>query len=137
MAFTDASAYLTQFQTQLAACAVWSGGSSTIHYPNVNFTGATLPCIVVIEDQRGSDQYAAGASGLRSGTLRAILYSTASNGVIEAMAGTLVEQMLAQQSGIPFRSGSHQPAGIAEEAKAATGTSVNGVEIAFEYGLVG
>ncbi len=66
-----------------------------------------------------------------------MLYGSGSVGTLETMAGTIVEQMLAQQAGIPLRSGSHAPCGESEDAKKAAGCEVRGVEITFEYGLQG
>ncbi len=137
MPFTDASAYLTQFRTQLAACAAWTAGSSAIHYPEIDWASVTLPVMVVAEESRGSEQYASGAVGLRTGTLKAVIYSSGTIGAVEVLADSIIEQMLAQQSGIPIRGATRGLCGDATDAMIAASGEVRGVEIMFEYGLNG
>lgn len=138
MAFTDASALLTQLQTQIAACAGWSGGSSAVHYPELAWgSGPTFPCALVSEESRSNVYYAAGAAGLRNGSLKLTIYagSATTLGALETLGQTILEQLLAQQSGIPFRDGEVGMAGDATDASIAAATEVRGVEVTLNYGL--
>ena len=135
MPMTGASGLLTQLQTQIAACASWSAGSSGVHYPSIEFASATFPCCVIAEMNRTSEYYASGASGLRGGTLKITIYSTGTVGATEVLGQAIVEELLAQQTGIAFRSGSVVLAGEATDAMDAAQTTVSGVELDLEYGL--
>jgi len=141
MPLTDASALLTQFASQLAACAAWttavgSGNESArIHYPSVAWSSATLPCAVISEDQRGSRIYATNAQGLRSGMLKVEVYSAGTVGAVEQLGQALLEQLLAQQSGIVFRTGYVGLCGDATIAEIAAQNEVRAIEINIEYGL--
>ncbi len=135
MAFDSTDAVLLSLQSQLAACAGWSGGSSVIHCPEIPWTSATLPCAVVAESQQSSDTYAAGASGLRSGALQVLIYTASDITTTEALGRTILQQLLAQASGIAFRGGSVGLCGEETAAEVAAGTKVFGVELTLEYGL--
>jgi hypothetical protein len=135
MAFTTTDALLLQFQTQVDACAAWTGSTSDIHYPEISFATATFPCAVLCEDQRSSTYYAAGASGLRAGTLKATIYTQSAVGVTELLGREVLEQLLAQQTGIPFRGGYVGLCGEATDATTAAATPISAVELYLEYGL--
>ena len=137
MPFTGASDLLTQLRTQIAACASWTPGSAGVHYPGVDYASATFPCAIIAEDSRTSATYAAGANGLRGGTLSIRVYtdSASSIGATEVLGQAILEELLAQPAGIPFRSGSVGLAGESSDAIDAAGTPLNGIEITLEYGL--
>ncbi len=135
MSFTGASDLLTQLRTQIVACASWSGGESAVHYPSLTFAGATLPACVVAEGSRTSQTYAAGANGLRGGSLLVTIYTSGTVGATEVLGQAILEQLLAQPAGIPFRNGSVGLCGESTDAQDAASTTVNGIEVTLEYGL--
>jgi len=135
MPFTGASDLLTQLRTQIAACASWSAGSSGVHYPDVDWASATLPCCVIAEGARTSATYAAGAAGLRGGTFLVTIYTSGTVGACEVLGQAILEELLAQASGIPFRNGSVGVCGQSTDAQEAAGMTANGIELTLEYGL--
>lgn len=133
MSLTDAPAIITQLATQLAACAGWSGES---WYPEVPDLGsATLPAAALSEMNRRYTPYAAGASGLPSGDLEIKIYSAASIGVLESLGRTIIDQLLAQQSGIPFRPGDCGLCSDQTSGMEAAGDSIRSITINLSYGL--
>jgi len=135
MPMTGASALLTQLQTQIAACASWTATSAGVHYPSIDFSSATFPCCVVSETSRQSEYYAAGASGLRGGSLKVTIYTTGTVGATEVLGQAIVEELLAQQTGICFRNAGVVVCGEATDAMDAAQTTVTGIELDLEYGL--
>jgi hypothetical protein len=135
MPFTTTDALLLQLQTQIDACASWAGATTDVHYPEIAFASASFPCAVVCEDQRASTYYAAGAAGLRSGTLKITIYTQSAVGATELLGRAILEELLAQQSGICFRGGYVGLCGEATDAATAAGTVVSAVELFIEYGL--
>jgi hypothetical protein len=135
MAFSSTDTVLVSLQTQIAACAGWAGGTGVVHYPDLAFASATFPCCVVAETNQSGDYYASGAAGLRGGSLSIVIYTQSSVTVTEALGRTILQELLAQQSGIPFRGGSVGLCGEDSDASTAAGTQLVAVEITLEYGL--
>jgi hypothetical protein len=135
MPFTTTDGLLLQTQTQIDACASWPGSTSDVHYPELTFAGASFPAAVVAEDQRTSTYYASGAAGLRGGTLKITIYTQSAVGVTELLGRAILEELLAQQTGIPFRGGYVGLCGEATDATTAAATPISAVELYLEYGL--
>jgi hypothetical protein len=138
MTLTNAPAIVTQLSTQLAACSSWPGGAINNHwYPTVPWASATLPLAVLEESERTFTSYAAGAGGLQGGTLSVTLHYAASSsiGTVEAIARTLLGELLAQSPGILFRSGDCSLSGTYTSAEAATDTATIAIKLSLAYGL--
>ncbi len=138
MSLVNPPAIVTQLSTQLAACASWPGGATTNHhYPNVAWASASLPLAVLEESDRTWTTYAAGAGGLMGGTLKATIHYAASSdiGTVEAIARTLLGELLAQSPGICFRASDCGLSGTYSSAENATDTATIAIQINLTYGL--
>lgn len=137
MTWVDAPAILTQLRTQLLACAGWpTGQSAAIHYPVLeDFTGETFPLAVLAETSRTFDPYADGAVPLGGGTLQAVIYGTGTIGATEQLGRTLLSQLIAQPTGIPFRPGECGLSSDASPAKIAGASEYRTVTLSLAWGL--
>jgi hypothetical protein len=136
MSLTDAPAIITTLSTQLVACAAWTGGSGAVWYPEAPGTTSTTHAVLVPMSMQRT-RYAEGANGILGGSLVILLYvvGTDTLGDAETLAGTLVDQLMAQHSGIPFRSASYELAGDPGAAKTVGGSTIIPIQISLEYGL--
>jgi hypothetical protein len=135
---TNAPAIITQLSTQLAACTSWPGGATTNHwFPTVAWASATLPLAVLEESERTWTPYASGAGGLQGGTLRITIHYASSSdiGTVEALARTLLGELLTAQTGIPFRASDCGLSGTYTSAEAATDTATIAIQLNLAYGL--
>lgn len=141
MSLTNPPAIITQFSTQLAACAAWPGGTNANHwYPSVPWASASFPLAVLSEETGAGQVYSAGTTPLPSGTLKATIHypqtgTGSDDGSLETLGRTLLAQLLAQPTGIVFRSGSVGMSGTSSMAEQATGTATFAIEVSLEYGL--
>ncbi|MBA3591563.1 hypothetical protein [Methylibium sp.] len=138
MSFTDPPAILTQLRTQLAACAGWANGSGAVHYPDLPaLAGATFPLAVVAESSRTFDTYADGALPLGGGSMQVVVYATGSVGVVEELGRTILSQLLAQFTGIPFRPSECGLSSDPSPAKVAGASEYRAVTLTIGWGLNG
>ncbi len=121
---TTAPGIIIQLRSQLGSCAAWSALFTTpdvsdnhVHFPSFNPGGVrgtadALPSVLLMRPQTVRRKWVEGASGLISGSLGLIFYFRAvdvssvpgySAGQVEALVETIVGQLIAQQTGIPFR----------------------------------
>lgn len=138
MTLTNAPAIVTQLSTQLAACSSWPGGATTNHwYPSVPWASASLPLAVLEESERTWTAYASGAGGLQGGTLKVTIHYASSSdvGTVEAIARTLLGELLSAQTGIPFRASECGLSGTYTSAEAATDTATIAIQLTLAYGL--
>lgn len=136
MSLTDAPSIITKLGEHLVACASWSPGASGLWYPEAPAsTSGTHAVLVPASMQR--TRYAEGANGLLGGTLWILLYvvGTESLGDAETLAGNLVNELMAQHTGIPFRSITYELAGDPGAAKTVGGSTIIPMHITIEFGL--
>ncbi len=137
MTLANAPAIVAQLSTQLAACAGWAGGTGANWYPRVAWASASLPLAVLEESEASFTPYAAGCSGLASGTLKVTIHAAASSdeGTVETLGRTILAQLLAQQSGIIWRTSECGLSGTFSSAEAATDTGTIAIILTLGYGL--
>lgn len=134
MTLTNPSAVITQLDVQLTACASWPGGMTT-WYPKKTGATADLPYAVLAETSRGVRPYAAGAGGIAGGVLEVHLHVTGTIGAVETLARTLLDELLAQQSGIVFNS---SECGLSNEptpGEIAAGEDITSITMSLPWGL--
>jgi hypothetical protein len=136
MSLTDAPAIITQLSTQLAACASWTVGSAGNWYPEADPSITTTHAVLVPPASTRS-RYAEGARGLLGGNLWILLYvvGTESLGDAETLGGNLINELMNQHDGIPFRSMSFELAQDPGAAKTVGGSTIIPLQITIEYGL--
>jgi hypothetical protein len=125
------------FATEIVATAAWTGDeAASLWYPmKPDFTGVTYPIGVIADMSPRRTVYAEGAGGLIGGTLRLVIYSDVSIGALETLAASMLTQLLAAYTGIPYRSAE---CGISSEpspAKVAGGSGIYSIALDFPYGL--
>jgi hypothetical protein len=117
-------AQIARLRTHLQACQAWldaGGAEAQVHYPSINASGAigngdTLPAALLMRGDTGRMKYAEGARGLPSGDLEVVFYldgaefPTAST--VETFADAVLDQLLAQDTGLPWQRGN---AGLASD----------------------
>lgn len=134
--WTDPPAIITQLRTQLVACASWSTGINAVNYPELPvLSGATFPLALLSEGSRTFDTYADGAAPLAGGMLQVVIHSTGTIGVTEALGRTILSELLAQWSGIPFRPGDCGLSSDPSPAKVAGGSSYRTITLNLAWGL--
>lgn len=134
--WVDPPAMVTQLRTQLVACAAWTPGQAGVNYPEVvAMATATYPLAVLAATAPRAEYYADGAPPLMNGTLLVVIHSTDTIGVTEILASTLLQQLLSQIVGIPFRSSECGISSDPSPAKVAGGSSYRAVTITLPYGL--
>lgn len=138
MTITNAPAMVTQASTQLAACAGWTGGTANHWYP-VAPDGSAVPFAVIDDQTAGRQIYASDAPGLPSGTIVITIVDSAARtiGQLEELGRTILAQLIAQASGIPFKSGE---VGLVDDFRPATeageGTgALRSITMSIPYGL--
>ncbi len=100
----NAPAMVSQLRTQLVACAGWKAPLPAVHYPKADLTDSPELVAVLSELSREMNPYAAGAYGLLAGELQVTLHKKHSSiAEVETLGRTILDQLLQQQSGIPFR----------------------------------
>jgi len=123
MTLTNAPAIVTQFSTQLAACASWSTGTAGHWYPSADPGIATLHAVLASTNEDRT-RYAEGANAIPSGTLKAAVYTPLSIGEAEALGRSLIDELLAQQTGLMFTGGNAQLSADPGAAKQADGNTL-------------
>ena len=109
MSWTNPSAVITQWRTQLLACSAVSAlpvVEADFHYPFFAGGGLvpdTLPAVLLQEPEHTRHRYAEGALPLIGGTLKAGFYldeATATDaGFLETFARNVIEQLGSQYDG--------------------------------------
>ncbi len=139
MSLTNAPAIVTSLSTQLAACSSWVGTNTNHWYPSAP-DGTTPPFAVLDVQDRQRHIYAADATPNFTGTLMISIFDSNANrdiGELEAFGDTIMSQLLAQVSGIAFKSGEvglvqdYQPAVAAKEGTGA----LRSITITLPFGL--
>lgn len=133
MSFTDAPPTVDQFKTQVLACASFTWGSGAIHYPECNFESDSTPLVVLDESSQESIQWAYGAGGLRSGTLRATFHSDSHTvGQMETLARSIGTELMAQYTGFLFRSFN---VGLSSQPKPQMDKQIVSIDLTVQYGV--
>ncbi len=139
MSLTDAPGIITQLSTQLAACASWPGGSASNHwYPEADTTGLAAALAVLSESERRYTPYAAGAAGLMGGSLAITIHAPTTTGTIgylESLGRSLMSELLAQQSGIPFQPANCGLCSDSTPGMEAAAQAIRSLTITLGYGL--
>lgn len=145
-------AQIDRLRTHLQACATWvaAGGAETrIHYPLINPSGTigtadALPAALLLRGETGRTKFAEGARGLPGGDLEVVFYLPAdafpTAAACEAFADAVLDELLAQDTGLPWQTGSAGMASApAQPARAAaTGpkpTDYRSISLFLTYGL--
>ena len=136
MSLTDAPAIITQLSTQLAACASWTAGAGGNWYPEAAGTLTTTHAVLVPPSSTRT-RYAEGARGLLGGQLWILLYviGTQTLGQAETLAGAIINELMNQHDGIPFRSMSFELAQDPGAAKTVGDSTIIPLQITIDYGL--
>lgn len=135
MSLVNPTSMVSQLSTQLAACASWTATTTDHWYPEVDWASVSTRA-AVLSDTRSLEQYAAGASGIKSGVLTIqIIHTTFTIGQLEDFAQDILDELLAQTSGIPFLSGECGLSSDVQEAETAGGTAHRSITITLPYGL--
>lgn len=121
---TTASPIVLQVRTQLAGSATWQGvvgaanAANRVHFPSINLGGVRgsndpIPAVLVQRPQNARRKWVEGASGLINGSIGLMFYFPAilsgavpaayAAGRVEDLVDTIVGDLIAQRSGIPFR----------------------------------
>lgn len=136
MTLTNPPAIISQFSTQLQACASWvaAGLSSNVWYPEAP-EGTTGPFVVLGFGTQQFTKYAEGAAPVRSGDLFFTIWKSDSIGNLEALAQSILSELMTSDSGIPFREGDGMTATAVGDAKEAAGETLYGVSASVTHGL--
>lgn len=136
MSWENPPAIIEQLRTQLLACDSWEGGADNVHYPYAEGLVDEEAPLAVLEDLgRTGEPYAAGADALPGGTLQIVIRSPGSIGEVEALGRTILDELLAQQTGIPFRGGETGVASKPSPAKKAGGADIRTIALTLTWGL--
>jgi hypothetical protein len=133
MTLTNEPPIITQLSTQLAACAAWPAGATTWYPTKPNATSP--PFVLLVERSRRVRPYAAGAAGIPGGVLEVDLAVSDTIGNAESLARTLLEQLLAQTSGIPFLEADCGVSAEPTPGEIAGGTSITTITMTLPWGL--
>lgn len=134
--WADPPAILTQLRTQIVACAGWANGQNAVNYPELPvLAGATFPLCVISTVPGSFEAYADGAAPLASGTLQVVIYATGTIGVVEELGRTILSQLLAQWTGIPFRQGECGLSSDPSPAKVAGASAYRTITLTLAWGL--
>ena len=139
MSLTNAPAIVTSLSSQLAACASWVGSTTNHWYPSAP-DASTAPFAVLDVQDRRRQIYASEAPGLFSGVLQISIFDSTANrtiGQLETFGDTIMSELLAQVSGIAFRSdevGFTQDAQASATAAEGTG-ALRVITISLPFGL--
>lgn len=134
MSLTNPPAIVTQFSTQLAACASWTTGTAGHWYPSAVGNIATLHAVLASLTETRT-RYAEGADGLPSGTLKAMVYVPDTIGNAELLGRALILELCAQYTGLMFTSGNVGLSADPGPAKVASGDTLQAIELTVNYGL--
>ena len=137
MSLTNAPGEITQFSTQLAACASWAAlsGEST-WYPTAP-KATTLP-FAVLASAITRTRYAVGAKGLPSGSLTAVIHVDAAaytTGQLETLGRAVIDEMTEQDGGIFFRDADAPLASDPQPSEVAGGHNERTLTLTFNVGL--
>ncbi len=134
--WTNPPAILTQLRTQLVACSSWANGSNAVNYPELAaLMSGTFPLAVLAEMSRRAEVFSEGAAALASGELQVVIYSTGTIGTAEALGRSILEELLAQATGIPFRSGDCGLSSDPSPGMIAGSSDVRAVTLSLPWGL--
>lgn len=135
MSLTNPTAMVSQLSTQLAACSTWGAVTTDHWYPDVDWASVSTRA-AMLSDTRSLESYAAGASGIKSGVCTITIHHTTHTiGQLEDFAQDILDELLAQQSGIPFLSGECGLSSDVQEAETAGGTVYRSITLSLPYGL--
>lgn len=145
MTLTNPTTAISTLSTMVKATPTWATMSaSDTWYPDLNIRGATLPAAVLSPISRVRTPYAAGASGIPSGSARITLFANTDAGTLEGWAESMLDDLVlaGQNSGLPIRGGStgncSDPTpgqrAAAQEVAAPT-VQYRTIDIEIEYGL--
>lgn len=136
MTWTNPPPILTQLRGQLVACAAWTGGTATVHYPELTgLTSATFPLAVLSELRPRSTPYAEGAGGIAGGELQIVIYGTDTVGNMEALGRSILDQLLAQVTGIVWQPAEAGLSSDPSPGKIAGNAAVRSVTLRLPWGL--
>ncbi len=98
-----------------------------------------VPLAVLSESERRYTPYAAGAAGLMGGTLAITIHAPASDtrsiGNLEGLGRSLMSELLAQHSGIPFQPASCGLCSDSTPGMEAADQAVRSLTLTLGYGL--
>jgi hypothetical protein len=102
MTLTSPPSVITSLDTMLRACASFPGGATT-WYPSVE-PSQTGVVFILAEESGEVTKFAVGAQGVLSGTLEIVMRADYAIGVIESLARSLAQELVAQDAPLPIRS---------------------------------
>lgn len=136
MTWQNPPAILTQLRAQLVLCAAWTGGASVVHYPDLSgLMSATFPLAVLSEHRPRRTPYAEGAAGIAGGELEVVIYGTDTVGLMEALGQTILDQLLAQVTGIVWQPAEAGLSSDPSPGKIAGNAAVRSVTLRLPWGL--
>lgn len=134
--WTNPSTILTQLRTQLVACAGWANGQNAVNYPELAaLMSGTFPLAVLAERSRTATLFCEGVAAIPGGELEVIIYATDTIGTLETLGRTILDQLLAQASGIPFRPAECGLSSDPSPAKIAGSSDVRSITLKLPWGL--
>ncbi len=90
---------------------------------------------MLVDVGRSGAVYAAGAEALPGGSLLIIIRAAMTTGELEQFARNILDELLAQQTGIPFTTGEVGACSDPSPAKQAGGVVTRAINIALQWGL--
>lgn len=133
MSLTNPPAVITQLSAQILALTSLPSGATTWYPEKTNSTSP--PFIVLSEESRRLSPYAAGAGGIAGGVLMAVLHIVDTIGNAEAAARLMLDELLAQQSGIVFNGGECGLSAEPTPGEIAGGASLVAIAMSLPWGL--
>ena len=133
MSLTNPPPIITQFDTQLRACADFYSGATT-WYPEAP-EGTAGPYYVLGFGRQTFTKYAEGAAPTREGELFFTAWKADTIGNLESHAQAMVAQLMTQDTGIPFRDSDAMTATDLGNARVAAGETLLGVSATLTHGL--
>ena len=138
MSLTNAPPMITQFSTQLQACASWTAASlsTNVWYPEAP-EGTAGPYVVLgFASGQRFEKHAEGVTPIPSSDLFFTVWKADTTGNLETLVGAILSELLTQVTGIPFRSGDGMNAAEVGAARSAAGETLYGVSATVSQGLV-
>lgn len=132
MTLTNATAFITQLDTQFRACASWTGTTQT-WFPSAP-DGSTAPFAVYESTQRRT-AYAEGARPLASNDFAIAIHAALTVGQMETLAENLINELGTQFTGLPFRDLNYELASDNGAAEIAGGETLRTIVITGTSGL--
>ncbi len=147
MSLTNPPAIITALDAMLTLSTTWgtwAASTGRTWYPDVDIQNATFPCAALFASNRRRTKFADGAQGAPSGELIITVWApvTTTIGTMETNAELVLDELLAQDTGIALRDGSvsaaADPTSSARAANDAAQDHTQGfrrISITLEYGL--